>query len=206
MSTTAAGTRPPDAGRRTAQAITDLLSPVRLAVGLLLLVGTGSGDGPLVGLGWGLLAATFAGLIPYAFITVGVRRGHYTDRHIRRREQRLVPLAVAAFSVVAGVAILKWLGAPQQLVALVVAMLVGLLVTLVITLAWKVSVHSAVAGGAATIAVLAFGPVANLLGVPAVVAIGWSRVRLRDHTSAQVAVGAGMGACVAATVFTLLRG
>ncbi len=206
MSTTAARTPAPDPRSRTAQAITDLLSPVRLAVGLLVLIGTGSVDDPLVGLGWGLLAATFAGLIPYAFIAVGVRRGRYTDRQIRRREQRLVPLAVAAGSVVAGVAILASLGAPQQLMALVVAMFVGLLATLSITVVWKVSVHSAVAGGAATTAVLAFGPVAALLGIPAALAVAWSRVRLKDHTLAQVGVGAGMGAGVAATVFTLLRG
>jgi len=35
--------------------------------------------------------------------------------------------------------------------------------------------------------------------------VGWSRVRLRAHTPAQVAVGAIVGATIAGTCFTLLR-
>lgn len=197
---------PTTARSRTAQAVTDLLSPVHLVVGVLLLVALRSAGNPLRGLGWGLLAATFAGLLPYAFIALGVRRGRYTDRHIRQREQRLVPLAVAVASVAAGIGLLAWLGAPQQLIALVVAMIVGLVVTLSITVAWKVSVHSAVAGGAATIVYVVYGPAAALVGAPAVAAVAWSRVQLRDHTVAQVCAGAVMGAVTAATVFTRLKG
>lgn len=204
MSNTATA-HPRTTGTKVAQAITDLLSPVHLVVGVLLLVGLRSADSVLHGLGWGLLAATFAGLLPYAFIAWGVRRGRYTDRHIRRREQRVVPLAVALASVVTGIGVLAWLGAPQQLLALVVAMVVGLVVTLAVTLAWKVSVHSAVAGGAAVIGALVYGPAAAVVGVPALAAVAWSRVQLRDHTSPQVCAGTVLGATVAATVFTQLR-
>ncbi|MEJ8672835.1 phosphatase PAP2 family protein [Streptomyces sp. MS1.AVA.1] len=35
--------------------------------------------------------------------------------------------------------------------------------------------------------------------------IGWSRIRLRCHTPAQVTVGAIMGAAVGGVVFGLLR-
>lgn len=194
-----------DRGARVAAAVTDLLSPAHLVVALLLLVGVASSPSPLAGLAWGLLAATFAGLLPYMFIALGVRRGRYSGRHIPHREQRVVPLLVAVGCVVSGGALLGALGAPRQLFALLVAMLVGLVVTLSITSFWKISIHAAVAGGAASIAVVVLGPPALLAGSGAVAAVGWSRVHLGDHTRAQVAAGAVLGAVVAATVFPPLR-
>lgn len=190
--------------RRVARAVTDLFAPVNLVVGNLVLVGASSTRRPLVGASWGLLAATFAGLLPYAFVLLGVRRGRYTDRHVRLRQQRRAPLMFAAGCVVVGMTVLSSLGAPRQLLALVIAMLVGLVVTLTITHWWKISIHSAVAGGSAVILSLAFGP-ALLLVLPVVVAVCWSRVALGDHTPAQVLGGAGVGCLVAAIVFTSLR-
>jgi len=73
-----------------ARVVTDLLAPANLAVAQLLLVSWHSSPG-LAGLGWGLLTATFCGLIPYGIVMVGVRRGRWTDRHVRIRQQRPVP-------------------------------------------------------------------------------------------------------------------
>src|SRR5262245_41177431 len=74
-----------------ARAVTELRAPANLAVGQLLLVGWHSSPGP-TGLGWGLLAATFCGLIPYGIVIAGVRRHRWTDRHLHTRQQRPAPL------------------------------------------------------------------------------------------------------------------
>jgi len=190
--------------RRLAQVVTEVCSPVVLSIGLLLIVGAASTSNPLVGLGWGLLAALFVGVIPYGFLLLGIRRGRWTDRHVRIREQRTVPLAFAIASVVLGAGLLAVTGAPQQLIALVIAGLAGLAVIVVLTLAWKISIHTAVASGTATILFLVFGP-ALLLTWPLVAAVGWSRMELRDHSPAQVIAGAVVGTLVAAAVFTTLR-
>ncbi len=190
--------------RRLAQVVTEVCAPVVLSIGLLLIVGAASTPNPLVGLGWGLLAALFVGVIPYGFLLLGIRRGRWTDRHVRIREQRTVPLTFAIASVVVGVGVLAVSGAPQQLIALVIAGLTGLAVTVVLTLAWKISIHTAVASGTATILFLVFGP-ALLLTWPLVAAVGWSRMELRDHSPAQVIAGAVVGTLVAAAVFTTLR-
>lgn len=197
----------PDAARRhntVAQAVTDVLSPLHLVVAVLLLVGAVSAHDPFRGAGWGLLAAVFIGGLPYAFLLHGVRRGRYTDRHVRVRQQRTGPLLFAGGCVITGLVLLALLGAPRQLLALVVAMLVGLAVTMAITLAWKVSVHTAVAAGTVVILTLVLGP-ELLVTWPAVALVGWSRVQLRDHTLAQVVAGAALGGVIAATVFTALR-
>jgi membrane-associated phospholipid phosphatase len=186
-----------------ARAVTEVLAPANLAVAQLLLVGWHSIPGP-AGLGWGLLAATFCGLLPYGIVIAGVRRGRWTDRHLRARQQRPVPFLAGIASALAGLAVLLALHAPRPLVALVVAMLAGLAATLLVTLWWKLSVHTAAASGTVAILALVFGP-ALTLALPAVAVVAWSRVRLGDHTLAQILAGAALGGLVATTVFILLR-
>lgn len=198
------GESPPQAATRLARVVTEAFSPAHLVIALALAVGATSTSPPLAGLAWGALAALMAGVLPYAFLLHGVRHGRYTDRHVPLRQQRTVPLAVAGASVIAGVALLALLGAPQVLTALAVAMLVGLALTVAITQAWKISVHTAVAAGSATILTLVYGgPLATTALL--VAATGWSRVVLRAHTTAQVTAGALLGAGVAGGVFTALR-
>ncbi|HEX5205704.1 MAG TPA: phosphoesterase PA-phosphatase [Actinoplanes sp.] len=154
--------------------------------------------------GWGLLAALFCAVIPYAMILRGVRRGRLSDRHIGERSQRTGPLLSGLGSVLAGLALLVAGGAPRELIALVVASFAGGAVATGINHFWKSSIHAGVAAGSAVVLVLVFGPALLVAGV-AVVAVGWSRVQLRDHTVAQVVVGAVIGAVVAGVVFGLLR-
>ncbi|MFB7633232.1 phosphatase PAP2 family protein [Streptomyces sp. 769] len=188
---------------RLAKLITDVFAPGILVVVILLAVGRHS-TGTFVGVGWGLLSAFFCGIVPYAFIIMGVRLGRWTDRHLKVRRQRFVPLAVTVASVVIGLLCLVLLGGPREVFALVVAMFAGLVVTLAVTKWWKISVHTAVAAGVAAILLLTYGPTTTW-AFPLVVLIGWSRVRLRDHTPAQTIVGAVVGGLIAASVFTLVR-
>jgi membrane-associated phospholipid phosphatase len=186
-----------------ARAVTELLAPANLAVAQLLLVSWHSRPG-LAGLGWGLLTATFCGLIPYGIVIAGVRRRRWTDRHVRVRQQRPVPFLAAIASFLAGLALLVALGAPRPVVALVVAMLTCLAATMFVTLWWKLSLHAAAASGTVAILVLTFGPLL-LLALPVVALVAWSRIRLGDHTPAQTLAGAALGGLVATTVFILLR-
>jgi membrane-associated phospholipid phosphatase len=52
--------------------------------------------------------------------------------------------------------------------------------------------------------VLAFGPVLLATGI-VVAAVGWSRVRLGDHTMWQVVAGTVIGAVIVGVVFGVLR-
>ncbi|MFF6786861.1 phosphatase PAP2 family protein [Streptomyces sp. NPDC012510] len=188
---------------RTARLITDTLAPANLVIAILLIIGWHS-TSSVTGLGWGMLAALFCGGIPFAVIMLGVKRGHWTDKHVRVREQRAVPLLATMASVLIGISLLVVLQAPREVFALVVAMLVGLITTMMVTVWWKVSVHTAVAGGVVVILLLAYGASMAPL-VLGIAAIGWSRVALRDHTPAQTVVGALLGGLVAAVVFSAMR-
>ncbi|WP_225080564.1 hypothetical protein [Streptomyces sp. CoT10] len=196
------GTADP-AERRSARLITEVLAPANLVVGVLLVIGWHSTNS-LAGAGWGLLAGVFCGGLPIAYIVAGVRRGRWTDKHLKIRSQRWMPLFVTLGSVFVGTGLLLTLDAPREVVALVAAMITGLLLTMAVTVWWKVSVHTAVASGVAVVITVAYGWWAAPLFL-GVTAVGWSRVSLRDHTTAQVIVGTILGGTAAALVFAGLR-
>jgi membrane-associated phospholipid phosphatase len=201
--TTHASTRRNNA-HRLARLLTATFTPAHLVIGLLLLVGAASHPSPARGLAWGALAAVLVGVLPYAWVLHAVRVGMLTSRHIPDRNQRLRPIGIAAAAAIVGLASLHFLGAARQLVALVAAMLIGLVVTAAITRFWKISLHTAVVAGTATVLNIVFGPML-LIGWAVVVATGWSRVQLRDHTAAQVIAGGILGGLIAVAVFIPLR-
>jgi membrane-associated phospholipid phosphatase len=72
-----------------------------------------------------------------------------------------------------------------------------------ITVVWKISIHSAVASGSVAILALTYGPFV-LFGYLLVAVLGWSRVTLGDHTTAQVVAGSVLGAGAAALAYAAL--
>jgi membrane-associated phospholipid phosphatase len=190
---------------RVATVVTEVCSPAVVVVLLPLAVAwhaTGHHWGATVL--WGLVVALFSSVLPMAFIIRGARQGRWDGHHVRNREGRLVPLLLCLATTVVGLAILLTGRAPPDVVALDVAMLVTLLVCTAITQLWKISLHSAVAGGAAATLVLIYGPLSLVL-VPLVVLIAWSRVVVRDHSVTQVIAGALTGPVVGGVVFVLVR-
>ncbi len=190
--------------QRLARVVTEVLAPAPTVAGLLLVVAWRSAPTAAEAVKWGLLASLFASVIPFLFILRGVMRRRLTDHHVRLREQRPIPLIVGAASVLIGLGLLAWSGAPREMVALVAAMLVGLVTSTLVTLFWKLSIHTAVTAGALVILVLVFGR-AFLAMTPVVGLVGWARVASGDHDLGQVLAGAALGTTVAGVVFSLLR-
>jgi membrane-associated phospholipid phosphatase len=189
---------------RVARLVGELLSPPPIIVALALVVAWDSSPTPAMAVVWGGIAAVFASVLPYALILRGVRRGRLTDKNLGVRAQRIRFGVVAIGSILLGLAVLAALDAPAELVALLASIAVGVACGWVITLWWKISVHAAIAAGAATVLLLVFGP-ALLVVWPLVALIAWSRVQVGDHTPAQVLAGVALGVVVNATIFLLLR-
>lgn len=191
------------AADRLARAVTEGFAPAVWAAAMPLIVAVHAASSWVVGLGWGLLAVLFSAVVPYAIIHLGVRRGTLTDRHIGVREQRRKPLIYGLLSVLVGLGALTVLDAPRALVAMVVVMFAVLLAVTLVNQVWKLSAHTAVSAGSAGVLIAVFGPA--LAAAFAVVAlIGWSRVRLGDHTAGQVVAGTATGVLIAVPTFGLL--
>jgi membrane-associated phospholipid phosphatase len=91
------------------------------------------------------------------------------------------------------------LDAPRALFALVWGICAAVAVCLAGTLRWKISIHTACAGGVVAALAVLVNPWL-LVVAPLVVLVAWSRVVLGDHTTRQVVVGAAVGFGVAALV------
>jgi len=190
------------AALRIARLVTEVLAPVVLIFVVTLTVCLHAAGLPR-GLGLAFIAMVFAGGIPYSVILLGVRRGVLVDRHVSRREQRPKILAVGVVSVAAGLVVLSWMQAPRAVFALLAAMTVGGVVSLAISTFWKISMHAGAAAGTVACLTALVSPW-WLLAMPVVALTGWARVILRDHTTAQVCVGAVVGAAVSTGVSLLL--
>jgi membrane-associated phospholipid phosphatase len=187
--------------RSPAEWVSYLLEPKNWIIATTLAVGWDAGGA--AGLGWGAVAALFAGVLPMAFISRGVRSGRWDDRYVGAKRPRLIVLAFIIASVAAGLTLLVGLGAPHELSGYVGCMLISVALLAAITTVWKVSIHCAVAAGSVTIMALLFGPWL----VPAYLLVAltaWSRVVLKDHTTAQVVAGSLLGVLAAVATYAVI--
>ncbi|MEU4119379.1 hypothetical protein AB0F71_33400 [Kitasatospora sp. NPDC028055] len=199
---TTEATTAPTSRTTWARRVTDGVEPKNVIIAVCLLIG-GLRYG-WSGLGWAAFAALFAAVIPTLFIQRGIRKGTLEDRHVGHRQRRLTVIPFIMGSVAVSFAVMILAHAPRDLTAMVAAMFASLVPILAITVWWKVSVHTAVAAGAVACLGIALGPLWLLL-YPLVAVIGWSRVVLRDHTTAQTIVGAVVGSLSAGLTFWLAR-
>lgn len=188
---------------RVARVLTEIFAPWVIVVVLPLAVAWRATASIGPALGWGLLVSATSSILPMGVIVWGARTGRWDSHHVRDRAGRFVPFVALIVMSLVGLGLLVLLNAPWLLIALDVAMIVSLFVTGGITVWWKISMHSAVAAGAVVILAMLFHPVCWALML-VVVAISWSRVHLRDHTAAQVTIGAVVGAIIGGGVFAAL--
>ena len=177
------------------------LEPKNWLIATVVLIGWHAAG--LAGVGWGLLAALFAAVLPTLFISYGIRHGRWSDRNVGARRPRLIVLGFITASVAAGLILLAVLGAPRMLTGYLAFMLASVAVLALITTVWKISIHCAVASGSVAILALLYGP-AVLCGYVLVALLAWSRVALADHTVAQVVAGSVLGAAAAVLAYGAL--
>jgi membrane-associated phospholipid phosphatase len=187
---------------RWARLLTELLAPSVIVFLLPLAVAWDTTRSLEATALWGLLVAFASSLLPMAFIVWGSRTGRWDGHHVRNREGRLIPFLVLIVLSATGLAGLVVFDAPRPMIALDISLLGGLVVTGLITLWWKVSLHTAVAGGAVMILSIVYTAQLLLLWL-FVAAVGWSRVHLGDHTASQVVVGACAGGLVGGGLYVL---
>jgi membrane-associated phospholipid phosphatase len=133
-----------------------------------------------------------------------VSHGRWDDRYVGAKRPRLIVLAFILASVAVGLVLLASLGAPDQLTGYFAFMLGSVVVLAAITTLWKISIHCAVAAGSVTILALLFGPWVAVPGYLLVALTAWSRIRLHDHTIAQVVAGSVLGAAAALVNYALI--
>ncbi len=144
---------------------------------------------------WALLFGAFAVALPLLYVVWEVYRGNITDVHVPDREQRTRPYLVALGASLAVWLIFALWPAPPMFRMLALANGLQALIFFLITLRWKISLHSAAAGGLTVLGLSALSSTGLWIALT-VPLIAWARVRLRRHTLAQTIGGAVLGAAI----------
>ncbi len=139
-------------------------------------------------------------LKPFRFILRGVPQGRYTDGHVSRREQRLVPLSFGIGCMVLVFVLLLVLAASHQLLAAVAASLISLALATLIThfARYKLSLHMIGISGAVATLCLLYG-----LWPLVLLPLGWLRWRVKAHTLIQAVCGSLFALLVPLVAFGL---
>jgi membrane-associated phospholipid phosphatase len=105
--------------------------------------------------------------------------------------------------VLVGLLILTPLGLPRPFIALLLCAFIIGVVNSVINLSWKISVHATAIASMATVTLL-FAPMLGIVFWLCALAVGWARVRTRNHTPLQVLGGFAVAISVVMIVFRLV--
>lgn len=162
--------------------------PVLSAAVMALLASTLSAPGVWA---WAGIHVALAILAPTVYLFRMVRRGQITDLDVQLREQRPKPLLFTIGSAGLAELLLVLGGAPSEMVVVTGLLWLQMVALYGITLRWKISFHSAAAAGVAALVWALAGALLPVLG--GVLAVSWSRVRLRRHTVPQTVAGAVLG-------------
>jgi membrane-associated phospholipid phosphatase len=190
----------PGRGYAVARTISQLFHPVILGVVSILIVGLLGVEPAREGALWGLLCAGLQVLPPMAFFTVRLRQGAYSDDDVSVRSQRNELYLFGIVNLAVGLIVLRLLGAPAPILAMISAAAVISLAAWLINFFWKISVHASSMGSTATLAALYSEPLGLALWLCAL-ALGWARVRTRNHTPLQVVAGLALATLAVVGVF-----
>lgn len=180
-----------------------MLSPFVLVAGFLAALAWSYEGSPWL---TGSILVLLVSGIPQAISIVMSRRKITTDRFIVHREQRHRFYGFALVSVLAGVSYGLLAGSSAQMRLGLVFALGTLVVVTLINFWFKISVHSLVAAFvAAAIGPILGHPLLDLVLLPVVVLVPWSRVWLGRHSIPEVVSGSVLG-LVLSGVFTALLG
>ncbi len=185
--------------------MSDVFSPTLVMPATQLLVALAVSPTTTSALKWAGLTALFTAVIPYAFVLAGVRLGRLSDRNLRARKQRLVPVLFGLLTSLVGLAVVHHLGAPREVIAVTVAPIASIPAFLLVNTLWtKLSIHTGCMVGSVVVLTILGGPLVLVAGAFVLALTGWSRVRLRHHTLGQVLLGGLVGGTITAATYLLM--
>ncbi len=190
-------------GYALARFLSRVFNPIFVNIGSFLIVGSASMSTLAAGLTWAGLCVLVLIVPPTTFYYFRLRQGAYSDEDVSIREQRNELYLIGFIWVLIAIVLLNFVGLPRPFLALMIGALAMGLVGGLINLFWKISAHASSIASAATIALLYWRPLGIVLWACAI-AVGWARVRTRNHTPMQVLAGFGSAAVIVLVVFGLV--
>jgi hypothetical protein len=153
---------------------------------------------------WSIWAILLGPGAPALYAVVVRLSGRAASVFLPDTRKRVLPLGLAVCSCCVGVWVLAAQSAPDYAVLLMAAYALVAFVTMIVSGWWGISLHTAGVTLPWCLGVMTVGT-AYIYVLPVVVAVGWARIKLREHSTAQVAAGGLLG-MVAALVVSAFMG
>ena len=149
-----------------------------------------------------LSVSFFFGFLFHIFLFIYFKRkGKLIDLDASIKEERTVPFIFSGIIYLLGFIILMLNNINLISIAFWFCYISNTFIVVLINKNWKISVHAMGSSGPLAVLIFLLGPIGSLfIIVP--FAVGWSRIRLKCHTFAQVFFGALLG--FASTYFQIL--
>lgn len=187
---------------RIAWFISNIFSPVVISLPFIILVALFHARNVPHSLRYAALTFLFLTIGPMIYILVGVLSGQLTDADVSVRSQRFGPFLFSLSSAVLGLVVLILTHAPKNLQTVLIISSVSGVAMILITLYWKISMHASSFASAITMLTALYGSYVALMFL-VLIALCWSRVVLRRHTTAQVIVGSLVSIVITSAVLVI---
>jgi membrane-associated phospholipid phosphatase len=178
---------------KIARVISNVLNPYIICFVTVVFVVAHTSNSFLNALKWSAIALVFSLFPVFSFILVQVQRKKLKTIFPEGQNQRKVIYALASSFSAVGYVIMLGFNAPHLLVVSFLSGMITVIVFMLINLYWKISLHTAFISAAAVVLLILYGGRAVWLFTLLPV-IGWSRLKLKQHTLAQVIAGAVLSA------------
>lgn len=175
--------------------ISNLTNPAVVLMAAVVVVISRFTDSPSELWGWSAASAALLVLPGFLYSLARWRKEGVIDLDLSRREDRVVPLMLASLGALVGGTIVSRLGIDERLVTISYVLVAMLVVLTIITSVWKISLHTATMSALVSLLVFYRGESYSYLYL-LLLPTAWVRLTLKQHTKAQLAIGAILGVIV----------
>jgi len=185
---------------KLAKLTSNILNPFLISFVVVVLLAVESTDSAGEALKWSAISLVLSVLPIFAVVISMVRQKKLDGIFINPRQQRHVVYILASVLGVIGCGVLWYCGAPKLLAVAFIAGLAAIVVFMAINCFWKISLHTAFMSGSVTIITMLYGGL-GALTILLLLPVIWARIRLKQHSPAQVVAGALLSAAIVLAVF-----
>jgi len=185
---------------RLAGLTSNILNPFLLSFIVIILLAVESTDGASEALKWALISIALSVLPVFVAVICLVRQNKLEGVFANPRHQRNGIYILASALGAIGCGVMWYFNAPKLLSVTFSAGLVTIVIFMVINRFWKISLHTAFISASVTIVAIIYGA-AGALTILLLLPVAWSRIRLNQHSPAQVITGALLSAAILLIVF-----
>lgn len=187
-----------------ARVISDVVSPPVVWAIMTFPIAFRDAESNTRGILWAAIYVFMVCILPVLYIVWLVKRGHVTDIHLPRRQERIRPFLMTIACSIAVLGLFRLMNVSRTMDFYAMSTLLQVILLALITMIWQISIHTmSISGVVVTIGIWFSGLLALFL-IPLVLVVSLARLQLGRHTVPQVVAGAALGGTSVASLMLFM--